>query len=381
MNHLFARPLPFRLLAGLLFLLPAAPPGHGGETWPSLHNGGNTSINARLPLVWSPEKGIAWSAALPGYGQSAPVVWGGRVYVTAVEGDNKETYFVHAYDARTGRRAWEHRVPASVKTKTSYMVSRAAPTPVVDRDGVYALFESGDLHALTHDGKKRWAVALFDAERKFENTHGYGASPTQTSKAVVVLVDHRGPSYLLALSKETGKPLWKTERKSRSSWTSPQSTRVGQEQVIVSSSGTVDGYDAQTGKLLWSHTGLSGNGIPSVTVQGDRVYVGASFGQQEKNGEAIAASNCCLRITPLRPRLLRQRDWGSPLSRRPDGQGSLREADQRTLLGRAHRLGRTRLPVPQGRPDDRRQVGPPLREGGHEPALERGFPTAARPLL
>ena len=37
-------------------------------------------------------------------GQSAPVVWGGRVYVTAVEGDNKETYIVQAHDARTASR-------------------------------------------------------------------------------------------------------------------------------------------------------------------------------------------------------------------------------------------------------------------------------------
>src|SRR5262245_53414058 len=276
MDDLPPRPMPPLLLALFALGLLAGAPCRGGETWPSLHNGGNTSINAAdLPLSWSPEKAIAWSVALPGYGQSAPVVWDRQVYVTAIEGDDKEWCFVQAHDARNGRRAWQPKFPATVKTKNSYMVSRAAPTPVVDRDGVYALFESGDLHALTHGGKQRWQVALFDAtKRKFDNAHGYGASPTQTGKAVIVLVDHRGPSYLLALSKESGKPLWKTERKSRSSWSSPQVARVGgKEQVIVSSTGTVDGYDAETGKLLWSHTGLSGNGTPSVTVQGDRVYV------------------------------------------------------------------------------------------------------------
>lgn len=292
-------PLPF-LLAGLLALT-AASFCPAGESWASLHNGGNTSVEAAdLPLTWSPDKGVAWSVALPGYGQSAPVVWGGKVYVTAIDGDNKETCYVLAHDARTGKRLWRHKFAAAIKAKTSYMVSRAAPTPVADRKGVYALFESGDLRALTHDGKERWSVALFDdTKRKFDNAHGYGASPTQTAKAVVVLVDHRGPSYLLALSKETGKQLWKAERKSRSSWTSPQVARVGKkEQVVVSSSGTVDGYDAETGKLLWSHTGLSGNGIPSVTVQGDRVYVGAAVGQREKDAESVAASNCCLRIVP-----------------------------------------------------------------------------------
>jgi outer membrane protein assembly factor BamB len=300
MNATLTRWVSFFTLAGGLALAGPAP-GRGGDTWPSLHNGGNTSISAaNLPVEWSPDRGVAWAVELPGYGQSAPVVWDGQVYVTAIDGDHKETCYVHAYDAKTGRRLWEHRFAATVRVRNSYMTSRAAPTPVADRDGVYALFESGDLHALTHAGKKRWAVTLFDnAERKFDNAHGYGASPTQTARAVVVLVDHRGPSYLLALAKETGEPLWKTERKSRSSWTSPQVTRVdGREQVVVSSSGTVDGYDAETGKQLWSHTGLSGNNIPSVTVQGDRVYVGAGISQREKDESSAAASNVCLRITP-----------------------------------------------------------------------------------
>jgi outer membrane protein assembly factor BamB len=287
-------------LAGLVLVVASAP-CLGGDSWTSLHNGGNTSVVAdKLPVEWSPERGVAWSVGLPGYGQSAPVVWGGQVYVTAIDGDNKESCFVQAYDAKTGKRLWEHKFAATVRVRNSYMTSRAAPTPVVDRDGVYALFESGDLVALTHAGKQRWAVTLFDdGERKFDNAHGYGASPAQTTAAVVVAVDHKGPSYLLALSKETGKPLWKTERKSRSSWTSPQVARVGgREQVVISSAGTVDGYDAETGKQVWSHQGLSGNNIPSVTVRGDRVYVGAGISQREKDADSAAASNCCLRITP-----------------------------------------------------------------------------------
>lgn len=272
-----------------------------GGTWTSLHNGGNTSIEAKgLPVKWSPQRGVAWTAPLPGYGQSAPVVWGGHVYVTAVDGDDKEWCFVRAIDVRTGKSAWERKFATAVRTRNSYMVSRAAPTPVVDRDGVYALFESGDLRAFTHAGEERWKVSLFDAkEHRFDNAHGYGASPAQTDRAVVVLVDHRGPSYLLALSKETGKPLWKTERKSRSSWTSPQVTRVGdRQQIVVSSTGTVDGYDAETGRQLWSHAGLTGNNIPSVTVRGDRVYVGAAVSQREKDADTAAASNRCLLIAP-----------------------------------------------------------------------------------
>ena len=285
-------------LASLLLMCVAL---HAGDNWSSFHNGGNTSIDAaHLPLTWTPDEGIDWSVPLPGYGQSAPVVWNGRLYLTAVEGDNKESNILLACDVQSGEPLWTRRSEATVTVRNSYMVSRAAPTPLVDDKGVYVLFESGDLRAFSHDGQPLWKRTLFDGNgREFQNGHGYGASPAQTKYAVNVLVDHRGPSYLLAVSKKTGDTLWKTERSSRSSWTSPRVVQVGkQTQVVVSSSGTVDGYDADTGEVLWSHTGLSGNLIPSASVSGGRVFVGAAVSRTDPDARSAAASNCCLQITP-----------------------------------------------------------------------------------
>lgn len=272
-----------------------------GDNWSSFHNGGNTSVDrGSLPLRWTPDDGIAWSARLPGYGQSAPVVWNSRLYLTAVEGDDKESNILLACDTRTGEPLWTRSTAATVTVKNSYMVSRAAPTPLVDSGGVYVLFESGDLRAFSHDGQPVWQRALFDGkDRAFQNGHGYGASPAQTQEAVIVLVDHRGPSYLMAVSKKTGDTLWKTERSSRSSWTSPHVVQIGNRtQVVVSSSGTVDGYDADTGEALWSHTGVSGNLIPSASVAGDRVLVGAAVSRTDPDARSATASNCCLQITP-----------------------------------------------------------------------------------
>jgi outer membrane protein assembly factor BamB len=60
----------------------------------------------------------------------------------------------------------------------------------------------------------------------------------------------------------------------------------------------VDGYDTASGKLLWSHEGISGNTIPSATLADECVFVGAGVGRGASSGESAAASNCCLRITP-----------------------------------------------------------------------------------
>ncbi len=156
------------------------------------------------------------------------------------------------------------------------MASRAAPTPVVDRDAVYAFFESGDCVAVDHSGKALWQRSLTTDYGKFDNNHGLGASPTQTESQVIINVEHKGPSYLIALDKKTGTTTWKTERNSSSSWSSPIVVQAnGQSQIVVSSGGTVDGYDAATGKSLWSIGGLDGNSVPSPTAAGNLVYVGA----------------------------------------------------------------------------------------------------------
>lgn len=295
---MFQRVIPAGILATVLLTSSAA---QSGDNWSSFHNGGNTSIDAdRLPLSWTPEEGIDWTVRLPGYGQSAPVVWSDHVYLTAVKGDNKESNILMACDAGSGETLWTRRFAAAVAVRNSYMVSRAAPTPLVDANGVYVLFESGDLRAFTHRGQPLWQRTLFDsAERAFQNGHGYGASPAQTQDSVIILVDHSGPSYLLAVSKKSGDTLWKTERSSRPSWSSPRVVQIGEDtQIVVSSSGTVDGYDAETGKALWSHTGLSGNLIPSASVSGDRVYVGAAVSRTDPDARSAAASNCCLQIMP-----------------------------------------------------------------------------------
>lgn len=279
----------------------ALPSAFAGKNWPSFQNGGNTSIDAKnLPTKWSPETGIAWNIDLIGYGQSAPVIWKDRIFVSSIEGVEKETCIAAAYQLSDGKLVWEKKFPASVTKKNSQMVSRAAPTPIVDANGVYLFYESGDLIALSHSGDLKWEKAIFDnGDNAFQNGHGFGSSPTQTDDHVILLVDHKGPSYLAAFNKSDGKIAWKTKRESRTSWTSPQVAKVGESsQIVVSSNGTVDGYDSKTGELLWTHKDLTGNTIPSVTIQGDHVFVGAAEPRGGKGADKAVVSNCCLKITP-----------------------------------------------------------------------------------
>ena len=214
---------------------------------------------ASLPLTWSPET-VAWKTPLTGEGQSSPVVWGPAAFVTAVEGPNKDTYPVTRVDVSDGTIRWTHPITSSDPVASTYLVSRAAPTPVCDNSCVYAFFESGDIVALTHEGQEVWKRSLSLEYGKFDNKFGLAASPVQDDRAIYLLIDHAGPSYLLALNKRDGSTLWKTDRESRRSWSSPYLATIdGQPQIICSSYGSVDGYDTGSGKQLWSHTDIGAN--------------------------------------------------------------------------------------------------------------------------
>lgn len=286
---------------GLCVALVWAIPGRGQADWPSFLSGHRPEApDENLPLRWSPTENVAWQTALPGHGQSSPIVWRDWVFVTAVEGPNKDTYHVLALDLATGKLRWRFALESSDKVPESYFVSRAAPTPITDGRAVYAFFESGDIVALDFEGRPRWRRSLSQDYGRFVNEFGLAASPVQSEQAVILLVDHEAAAYLIALDKQDGRTLWKTDRAPRRSWSSPAMVPVqGRWQVVCSSAGSVDGYDPQTGERLWSFDDVAGNTAATPLPFGDGLFlVGASPGREGgARVEGARKSNFAARIT------------------------------------------------------------------------------------
>lgn len=239
-------------------------------------DGRNIAAVDNLPLTWNDDQGIAWQAKLDGYGQSSPVVVGGNVYITSISGKLKEKGLVACHDLSTGRRRWIAEVPASQQVPDGDMVSRGAPTPCADARGVYAFFESGDLAAFDPDGKQLWHRKLAAEYGDYQGNHGLGGSPAQSADALYLLIDHDGPSYLLAVDKRTGRNLWKTRRPSKISWSSPLYLDGPTPLVVVSSNGSAEAYAAADGRQLWTLPGIEGNTVASPTPAGELLVVGSS---------------------------------------------------------------------------------------------------------
>ena len=246
----------------------------GATRWAGFRGGRDTNVSraARLPLTWSDDT-VTWRTTTPGFGQSSPVIWDDTVFLTSLEGPMKETIYVTALDLEDGSERWRRRFDAAEAFEWNDYVSKGAPTPAVDGERLYAFFDSGDLMALTHDGDTVWHRSLSADYGTVGGNHGVGNSVLLTDGSVVILLTRRTYSYLLAVDPRTGETVWKTDRAPGVAWTTPVLAPAGDE-IVVSASGRIEGFDAETGDLRWSFAGFRGNHVPSPTVTGDLVIIG-----------------------------------------------------------------------------------------------------------
>jgi outer membrane protein assembly factor BamB len=155
----------------------------------------------------------------------------------------------------------------------------ATPTPVTDGRRVFAWFGNGQLVALDMDGRPVWARHLGRDYAPFRTTWGHGSSPTLHDGLLILLCDHLGESYLLALDAETGQQRWKADRGSkRVSHSTPVvvSGKAGDE-LIVNSSLRVDAYDPASGALLWHLGEPRQTPVPSAVSHDGLVFLSRGY--------------------------------------------------------------------------------------------------------
>lgn len=250
------------LLAMLALVLVAA-------DWPNWRGPTGIGItDARdLPLTWggTENNNVLWKTPLPGadgkvkldHNQSSPIVSKGRVFLIMVywpEGvDQTEMpeHHVACYGAEDGKRLWDVKVDPGPWLLKDLRGGYSAPTPCTDGERVYALFGSSELVAFDLDGKLAW--------RKEIIPYGWdvaiGTSPVLYHDIVLVLADAvpSKHSRLIAFDRKTGDIKWERKRPTSSfDHSTPVLTMVrGKPQLLVSSSGALQGLDPTDGKVIW----------------------------------------------------------------------------------------------------------------------------------
>ena len=240
-------------------------------------NGSGVTTDRGIPSKWS-ENDHAWVADLPGVGNSSPVAWGDRVFVTAADEEN-ETRSLVCLDLHSGREVW--RAEDSFKSyKKHKNNSFASATPAVDADHVYQLWHSKKattLIAYDHDGNEQWRTGL----GAYLHGQGGATSPIVAGGYVVVAHDHKSNSFLLAVDRKTGKQHWKIPRDGQRACYSTPCVRDADgrpEIVFVHCFEGVTGVDLETGQLNWMVDPFgreSQRALASPVVSGNLVIAGS----------------------------------------------------------------------------------------------------------
>ena len=250
------------------------------------------SPNGDPPVEWSEDRNIRWKVAIPGKGHASPIVWDQSVFVATaiptdrenpVEGDGQAKpsqvvkFDLLALDRKTGKVLWQRTTREQGPHEETHGANTwASASPVTDGEHVYAYFGSFGLYCLDMKGNLVWEKDLGDMSVRLK--FGEGSSPLLYGNKIVIIWDHQGDSFIVALDKRTGDELWRVPRDEETSWSSPIVVEHGgRRQVITSATNRVRSYDLETGDLLWNGSGVTFNAIPSPVASDGIVYVTSGF--------------------------------------------------------------------------------------------------------
>lgn len=237
--------------------------------WPQFRgpNAQGVAVGARLPEAFGPDQRV-WSVDVPP-GHSSPVVWGDRVFLTAMDDGAARMLCLSAAD---GRVLWRAEVPGELAKDVHRTSSPVAATPVVDGQRVSAYFPSFGLMAWDMDGKEVWRRPL---EVPFV-VNGSGTSPALAEGKLILCVDRQGGgSFVMAVDPADGRTLWQTARPAAvSNYTTPVVwARGGITELVVSGNLQATGYTLADGREQWTVGGLEAVSVcPSPVVTADAAY-------------------------------------------------------------------------------------------------------------
>jgi outer membrane protein assembly factor BamB len=273
-------PLSIAALA-ILFLAASA----RGDDWPAWRGptGQGLSSESNLPLTWSPTENVRWKVALPSAGNSTPIVWGDRLFITQPDDVTQwppkvPEYFaggssagghavaekrsVMCFNRTDGKLLWRRDVVYKEQEITHPTNPFCSASPVTDGERVIASHGAAGLVCYDFEGSELWRYEV----GKIEHLWGTASSPIIFDDLCIVWCGPGARQFLLALDKRTGKKVWETiepggddgitSRTFLGSWSTPIIARIGGvDQLVFAVPHKIKGYDPRTGKELWSSSG------------------------------------------------------------------------------------------------------------------------------
>jgi outer membrane protein assembly factor BamB len=258
----------------VLLILPSAALA---DNWPAWRgpDGMGTCAETDLPLRWSRDENVRWKVKLPGPGNSTPIVWGDRIFLT--QASEKTAWppdpptggpavarlrSLFCLARADGKLLWQRDVTYGEKENTHSTNPFCSASPATDGERVVVSHGSAGVYCYDFEGKELWHRDL----GKCEHIWGNAASPVFAGDRVILNFGPGERTFLIAMDKKTGKDVWKVEEPGGKlgkgetwigSWSTPVLLKLkDREELVMTWPGVVKTYAPKTGELLWSCQGL-----------------------------------------------------------------------------------------------------------------------------
>jgi outer membrane protein assembly factor BamB len=222
-----------------------------------------------LPLNWSESENVKWKTELPLLGLSSPIVMNNQIWLTTATFDGQELY-VLCVDATTGQITTNEKLFHSDDPKSQGNGAKdnsyATPSAVIESGRVYVHYGQYGTACLDTETRK---ILWKRDDLKCWHYRGASSSPVLFENLLILTFDGADLQYLVALDKNTGETVWKTDRSvdwndedvdkemvKEGDWRKAHSTPLivsvdGSPVMCSTGAKAAYGYDPRTGKELW----------------------------------------------------------------------------------------------------------------------------------
>ena len=277
------------------------------DYWPTWRGPNYTGVSPKgnPPLTWSETENIKWKVKLTGdASNSSPIIFKDKIFFqAAIKTDVKgkpETpsanggggrrrgpggspptniykFNLVCVDRNSGKELWQNTVREVLPHQGHHNDHGFTSfSPVTDGKLVWTNFGSRGLHCIDTDGNLKWSKDL--GRMNTIMGFGEGGSLAIAGNAVIVVRDHEGDSFIVALNKETGEILWRKDRDEATSWATPLPVEVdGKIQIVTSATNFIRSYDLDSGEIIWQCSGQTRNVIPSPVTGFGMVFCTSGF--------------------------------------------------------------------------------------------------------
>ena len=258
--------------------------------WPAWRGPLGTGISdeQNVPTSWSSTENVTWKIDLSEPGNSTPVVWGDRIFMTSQLDGGKERA-VLCIDRTSGKILWQQGIGYEEEDPSHKTNPYCSASPVTDGKVVVAWHGSAGMVAYDFEGKELWRRD----DGKFTHIWGYASSPILHGDHVIQFYGPGVRVMLAALDKQTGKEVWKRElpeaqskdqKTYLGSWSTPVLRKNGdREELLLSLPKNLVALDPANGEDIWNCEGLTDLVYTSPIYSGDTVVAMSGYG-----GAAIA---------------------------------------------------------------------------------------------